>query len=79
MSKIFNVIFLIICNINIIYNFSVVNNSGIITLKFRTYFPYIESKETDLNGENYYKKIHSSKLYLELYTGNETTFEKGKN
>ena len=79
MSKIFNVIFLIICNINIIYNFSVVNNSGIITIKFRTYFPYIESKESDLNGENYYKKIHSSKLYLELYTGNKTTFEKGKN
>ena len=79
MSTIFNVTFLIIFNINIIFCYSAVNNSGIITIKFKTYFPYIENKESDLNGEDYYKKIHLSKLYLELNTGNETSFEKGKN
>ena len=79
MPTIINVTFLIIFNINIIFCYSAVNNSGIITIKFKTYFPYIENKESDLNGEDYYKKIHLSKLYLELNIGNETSFEKGKN
>ena len=76
MSKIFNVIFFII-NINQIFSLILENNSNIVTLKFRTYYPYVEN---NLNkSEIYYKKIHSSKLYLELQTGNDTSYKKGKN
>ena len=76
MSKIFNVIFFII-NINQILSLISENNSNIVTLKFRTYYPYVENNLT--KSEFYYKKIHLSKLYLELQTGNETSYKKGKN
>ena len=56
MSKVFNFIFLIIFNINITFIFSLINNSGIITIKFRTYYPYIKNKEFDLSAEDYYNK-----------------------
>ena len=67
MSKIFNVIFFII-NIYEILSLISENNSNIVTLKFRTYYPYVEKNLT--KSEIYYKKIHLSKLYLELQTGN---------
>ena len=76
MSKIFNVIFFII-NINQILSLISENNSNIVTLKFSTYYPYVENNLT--KSEFYYKKIHLSKLYLELQTGNESSYKKGKN
>lgn len=79
MSKIFNVIFFIIINLLKVSLCSSYNNTDIIAIKFGTYYPYIENDKTYFNAEEYYTKIHSSKIYLELYTGNETSFETGKN
>ena len=78
MSKIFNVFFFILIKVQIQLCFSSYNNSDIITVKFRTYYPYITNSDI-LNGNDYFQKIHSSKLYLELYTGNETSFKEGIN
>ena len=75
MSKTFNIIFFII-NIKQILSLKE-NNTNIVTLKFRTYYPYVENNLS--KSEIYYKKIHLSKLYLELQTGNETSYKKGKN
>jgi hypothetical protein len=81
MSKIFNIIFFIIINAEILYTICSQNknNSNIVTIKFKTYYPYIENNNiSPLNAKNYYIKIHSSKIYLELNTGNETSFIKQK-
>ena len=79
MSKIFNVIFFIIINAKITLVFSLYNNTDIITIKFRTYYPYIANNSSELNAEDYYQRIHLSKIYLELFTGNETSFKEGNN
>jgi hypothetical protein len=81
MSKIFNIIFFIIINAEILYTICSQNksNSNIVTIKFKTYYPYIENNNiSPLNAKNYYIKIHSSKIYLELNTGDETSFIKQK-
>ena len=75
MSKIINAVIFLIIKLS----FSSLNNSNFIAIKFKTYYPYLENNLPFLNAENYYKKIHSSKIYLELYTGNETSFKEGKN
>ena len=71
--------FLILINIKFISSFISKNNSDIITIKFKTYYPYVEKDPWTLNAEEYYRKIHSSKIYLEIQTGDETTFKKGNN
>ena len=75
MSKIINVVIFLIIKLSL----SSLNNSCFIAIKFKTYYPYIDNNSPFLNAENYYKKIHLSKIYLELYTGNETNFKEGKN
>ena len=76
MSKIFNVIFFII-NIEQILSLLSENNTDIVAIKFRTYYPHVEPGENKC--EIYLKKIHYSKVYLELQTGNETSYKKGLN
>ena len=76
MSKIFNVIFFII-NIEQILSLLSENNTDIVAIKFRTYYPYVEPGANKC--EIYLKKIHYSKVYLELQTGNETSYKKGLN
>ena len=76
MSKIFNVIFLII-NIEQILSLLSENNTDVVAIKFRTYYPYVEQGANKC--EIYLKKIHYSKVYLELQTGNETSYKKGLN
>ena len=76
MSKIFNVIFFII-NIEQILSLLSENNTDIVAIKFRTYYPYVEQGANKC--EIYLKKIHYSKVYLELQTGNETSYKKGLN
>ena len=76
MSKIFNVIFFII-NIEQILSLLSENNTDIVAIKFRTYYPYVEQGANKC--EIYLKKIHYSKAYLELQTGNETSYKKGLN
>ena len=76
MSKIFNFIFFII-NIEQILSLLSENNTDIVAIKFRTYYPHVEPGENKC--EIYLKKIHYSKAYLELQTGNETSYKKGLN
>ena len=76
MPKIFNVIFFII-NIEQILSLLSENNTDIVAIKFRTYYPYVEPGANKC--EIYLKKIHYSKVYLELQTGNETSYKKGLN
>ena len=76
MSKIFNFIFFII-NIEQILSLLSENNTDIVAIKFRTYYPYVEPGANKC--EIYLKKIHYSKVYLELQTGNETSYKKGLN
>ena len=76
MSKIFNIIFFII-NIEQILSLLSENNTDIVAIKFRTYYPYVEPGANKC--EIYLKKIHYSKVYLELQTGNETSYKKGLN
>ena len=71
MSKIFNIIFFIFINTKHIYSLLSQNNTNIVAIKFKTYYPYMENETSPLKPEDYYKKIHSSKIYLELQTENQ--------
>ena len=64
-------------SILLIFNFLIVhsklNNTNIISLKFKTYYPFISlSKINPLtyNCKDYYERIHLSKIYLEIEAGN---------
>ena len=59
---------------NILIANSELNNTNIISFKFKTYYPFINlSKIAPLsyNFDYYYEKIHLSKVYLEIETGKE--------
>lgn len=71
MSKIFNIIFFIFINIKHFFSLLSQNNTNIVAIKFKTYYPYIENETTPLKPEDYFRKIHSSKIYLELQTENQ--------
>ena len=77
MNKSLRFIFItIIININIIYIISDSNNS-IISLKFKTFYPYSNNSNNKLlpfNTEDYFEKIHLSKIYLEVGTGDQDNF-----
>ena len=75
-----NIIFFILFNIDIIYSLiEDKNNSNFISLKFRTYYPYSSGDSSSFGINDYYKKVHLSKIYLELYTGNENSFKLKQN
>ena len=81
MIKISNFIpFLIISNILIIK--SELNNTNIISLKFKTFYPYSNNSKNIpslYNINDYYINYHLSKIYLEIGLGNETNFEEKTN
>ena len=75
-----NIIFFILFNIDIIYSLiEDKNNSNFISLKFRTYYPYSSGDSSSFGINDYYQKVHLSKIYLELYTGNENSFKLKQN
>ena len=58
------------------------NNSNIISLKFKTYYPYTNNYKYNpsyFDAVDYYNNIHMSKIYLELGVGNESDFEENTN
>ena len=42
------------------------NNTNIVSLKFKTYYPYINSSHSVYEAEDYYFNVHLSKIYLEI-------------
>ena len=55
------------------------NNTNIVSLKFKTYYPYINSSHSVYEAEDYYFNIHLSKIYLEIGLGDENNFAKKTN
>ena len=57
-------------------------NSNFVSLKFRTFYPYSNNSDKDpssFNTEDYFEKIHLSKIYLEVGTGEENNFSSKTN
>ena len=61
MSKKF-ITLLILINLKFISSFISKNNSDIIAIKFKTYYPFFENNPSKLNGEEFYQKEHSLKI-----------------
>ena len=58
------------------------NNTNIVSLKFKTYYPYTNNSNVNPNAfeaADYYENIHESKIYLEVGVGNESNFETNTN
>ena len=58
------------------------NNSNIISLRFKTYYPYSNYSRYDIPVfyiDDFYESIYSSKLYLQLEEGDENNFKEKKN
>lgn len=51
------------------------NNTNIVSLKFKTYYPYINSSNSLYEAEDYYFNVHLSKIYLEIQLGDKHNFE----
>ena len=54
------------------------NNTNIVSLKFKTYYPYTNNSDQyklSFNVDDYLEKIHFSKIYLEIGVGNESSYE----
>ena len=51
------------------------NNTNIVFLKFKTYYPYINSSNSLYEAEDYYFNVHLSKIYLEIQLGDKHNFE----
>ena len=58
-------------------------NSDYVSLKFRTFYPYSNNsyynESLSFNTEDYFEKIHLSKIYLEVGTGEENNFSSKTN
>ena len=57
-------------------------NSNFVSFKFRTFYPYSNNSDKDpssFNTEDYFEKIHLSKIYLEVGTGEENDFSSKTN
>ena len=79
--------------INILLNLLIINNiiifikseninSNFVSLKFRTFYPYSNNSNNDpssFNTGDYFEKIHLSKIYLEVGTGEENNFSSKTN
>lgn len=70
----------------IIINISLIqlepNNSNIISLRFKTYYPCSNNSIYNIPSfttDDYFEKIHLSKIYLEVGTGDESNFESQTN
>ena len=77
MLKLLNVVLIIVINIEIIYG--IIEDKNFISLKFRTYYPYTNISSSLFGAKDYYQTIHLSKIYLEIYTGDENAFNSKKN
>ncbi len=58
------------------------NNTNIISLKFKTYYPYTKNSNENssfYNEEDYYFNYHLSKIYLEMGIGDENNYETNTN
>lgn len=68
--------------INIISHIKLENNNNIISLKFKTYYPFSNITLNELfsfTTDNYMENIHLSKLYLEVGVGDENSFKSKSN
>ena len=79
----FIIIFIIIIIIKISFvKLELNNNSNIVSLKFKTYYPFSNNSLYDISvfsTDDYFEKIHLSKLYLPLEVGDEKNFKEKTN
>jgi len=50
------------------------NNTNFVSLKFKTYYQYINKSHLSYEAEDYYYNFHSSKIYFEIGLGDENSF-----
>jgi len=70
--------FSILISIILLFNLSKMksktNNTNIVSMKFKTYYPYINSSNSLYEAEDYYFNVHLSKIYLEIGLGDKNNF-----
>ena len=74
MKKYFFILFFLLINI-----LTSKADNNLLVFKFKTYHKENISDKSEYNSEDFFKGYLYSKVYLELESGNENEFEKGKN
>ena len=78
MFKLWNICFELIIFFSNIYLLKSQQNDNIISLRFKTYYPFsinYGNNYSSFNTDDYFESIHLSKIYLEIGVGDQNSFE----